>query len=451
MAQKMILLINPKTSKAPEVQRTFFREPNLGILYLTAILDNNNISVDILDLEQYLDFTELEIEDVIKEKAKNYNIFGITSLTNTFHLAIDIARIIKKQNRNNYIILGGPHVTFMYKEILENDKKSENLIDFICIGEAENSLLELVKILISQKQNNKILKKNEEKLKMIKGLAFHDSRGKLNVNLGTYEIDLENLPLPPRYKLAQDYFYYTIANVIVNRGCPNQCSFCSRQKLFKKTKIRSISSILSEIRAIQALQTYKYINFYDNININSTFFREFCNMFIEHNIDIPWGCEIRVDTITDEDARLLKSAGCMLIATGIESASIDVLSKNFKFQEPEKVKDGIKHLKRYKIPIQAYFVLGLPGETEETFQETINYISNLPLDENDTLNYFVATPYPGSRLWDEKEQFKINIIENNFAKYDCEHFIFETTQLNRVKLENLYHTAKEIERKFNRK
>ncbi|MCK4286612.1 MAG: cobalamin-dependent protein, partial [Candidatus Lokiarchaeota archaeon] len=135
----MILLINPKTSKASEVQRAFFREPNLGILYLTAILDNHNISVDILDLEQYLDFTELEIEDVIKEKAKNYNIFGITSLTNTFHLAIDIARIIKKQDRNNYIILGGPHVTFMYKEILENDKKSENLIDFICIGEAEKS------------------------------------------------------------------------------------------------------------------------------------------------------------------------------------------------------------------------------------------------------------------------------------------------------------------------
>ncbi|MHA2086998.1 MAG: B12-binding domain-containing radical SAM protein [Promethearchaeota archaeon] len=444
----MILLINPKTSKKPKVQREFFREPNLGLLYLAAILDYNNISVDILDLEQYIDFTELEIKDIVKEKSRNYSVFGITSLTNTFHLAIDIARIIKKRNRNSFIILGGPHVTFMYKEILEHDKKSENLIDFICLGEAEISMLKLVKILISQKQTNNKLKECENELKEINGLAFYDSKGKLNVNNKTNYIELEDLPLPARYKLSQDYYYYTIANIIVNRGCPNQCSFCSRQKLFKKTKIRSISSILSEIRAIQALQTYKYINFYDNININSSFLRDFCRMFIENKIDIPWGCEIRVDTITSEEARLLKSAGCMLIATGIESASIDVLSKNFKFQEPEKVKKGIANLKKTKIPIQAYFVLGLPGETEETFQKTINYIETLPLDENDTINYFIATPYPGSRLWDEKDQFKINIIETNFAKYDCEHLIFETRDLNKSKLENLYYKAKEIEKKF---
>ncbi|MFW9825303.1 MAG: cobalamin-dependent protein, partial [Candidatus Thorarchaeota archaeon] len=107
----MILLINPKTSKAPEVQKDFFREPNLGLLYLTAILDLNQFSVDILDLEQYIDFTDDEIQEIIREKIRNYSIFGITSLTNTFHLAIDIARIIKTQNKNNYIILGGPHVT----------------------------------------------------------------------------------------------------------------------------------------------------------------------------------------------------------------------------------------------------------------------------------------------------------------------------------------------------
>ncbi|GAF95058.1 unnamed protein product, partial [marine sediment metagenome] len=102
----MILLINPKTSKTQEVQRDFFREPNLGILYLAAILESNNIPVDILDLEQFLDFTELELKDLIREKIKDYRIFGITSLTNTFHIALDIAEIIKEQDRNNYIVLG---------------------------------------------------------------------------------------------------------------------------------------------------------------------------------------------------------------------------------------------------------------------------------------------------------------------------------------------------------
>ncbi|MHA1883732.1 MAG: B12-binding domain-containing radical SAM protein, partial [Promethearchaeota archaeon] len=299
----MILLINPRTSKSSEVQREFFREPNLGILYLTAILDSNNIPVDILDLEQYLDFDEIEVNNIIREQINKYKIFGITSLTNTFNLALDFAKVIKSQNENNYVILGGPHVSFMYKDILEDNTEVKELIDFICIGEAENSFLELVKILIDQITKNLNTETFEEKLSSIRGIAYFDSQGKLRITDNAIPTDLELLPLPARYKLTHEYFYYTIANVIVNRGCPNQCSFCSRQKLFKTTKIRSIESILSEVRDILSMQNYTYINFYDNININRSFFRNFCNMFIEHRINIPWGCEIRIDTITDEDAQ----------------------------------------------------------------------------------------------------------------------------------------------------
>ncbi|MFX0083365.1 MAG: B12-binding domain-containing radical SAM protein [Candidatus Hodarchaeota archaeon] len=444
----MILLINPKTSKSSEIQRKFFREPNLGILYLAAVLDSNNIPVDILDLEQYLDLDEIELKKLIKEKIPLYKIFGITSLTNTFHIALDIARIIKEQDKKNFVVLGGPHVTFMYKEILENDFKTEKLIDFICIGEAENSFLKLAKFLIFHLSNIKNLKEIENNLSSIQGIAFNNSKGNLIVNKAVISTDLKRLPLPARYKLSHEYYYYTVANVIVNRGCPNQCSFCSRQKLFKKTEIRSIESIQSEIRDIMSMQTYNYINFYDNININREFFREFCRMFIRNKLDIPWGCELRVDVISDDDARLLKKAGCRLIATGIESASIDVLQKNLKYQDPSSVKNGILNLKNYDIPIQAYFVLGLPGETEYTFNKTIDYIKKLQLGKEDTVNYFVATPYPGSQLWDQKDYFAIKIIENNFTKYDCNHIIYETPDLNYKKLEKLYTIAKKIESEY---
>jgi radical SAM superfamily enzyme YgiQ (UPF0313 family) len=443
----MILLINPKTSKSSEVQRKFFREPNLGILYLAAVLDSNNIPVDILDLEQYLDLDEIELKKLIKEKISLYKIFGITSLTNTYHIALDIARIIKEQDKNNFVVLGGPHVTFMYKEVLEHDFKTEKVIDFICIGEAENSFLKLAKFLIVH-LSNKNLKDFENNLSSIEGIAFINSKGNLIMNNAVISTDLKRLPLPARYKLSHEYYYYSVANVIVNRGCPNQCSFCSRQKLFKKTKIRSIKSIQSEIRDIISMQTYNYINFYDNININMEFFRDFCRMFINHKINIPWGCELRVDVISDDDARLLKEAGCRLIATGIESASIEVLQKNFKYQDPTLVKDGIMNLKNYDIPIQAYFVLGLPGETVDTFNKTIDYIKKLQFGKEDTVNYFVATPYPGSQLWDQREHFGIRIIENDFTKYDCNHIIFETPDLNYIKLEKLYTIAKKIESDF---
>ncbi|KKM96172.1 hypothetical protein LCGC14_1180900, partial [marine sediment metagenome] len=113
----MILLINPRTSKSSEVNSKFFREPNSGLLYLVAILELNEIPIEILDLEQYRSLSDIDLTEIVKEKIKDYNIFGITSLTNTFHIALDIAKIIKKRNKNNFVIMGGPHVSFLYREI----------------------------------------------------------------------------------------------------------------------------------------------------------------------------------------------------------------------------------------------------------------------------------------------------------------------------------------------
>lgn len=440
----MILLINPKTSKPTEFQSEYFREPNLGILYLAALLDKFDIFVDILDLEQYFQLPEFDLNRVIENKITDYNIIGITSLTNNFKFVLDIAKTIKKCDSKKWVVLGGPHVSFLFKEILTR----EDSVDFICIFESEDSFLQLSQLLINLCQTNKKLEDVEHKLNQIKGIAYKNSKDALIFTGYPKVINIDNLPLPARYKLPQENYYYKVANVIVNRGCPNQCSFCSRQRMFKNIRIRSIESILSEIRDIISLQTYNYINFYDNINIDRKFFQNFCKMFIEHHIKIPWGCELRIDDILLEDAILMKQAGCNLVATGIESASIQVLKKNFKYQNPEYVRRGVRNLKNVGIPIQAYFVLGLPGETEHTFQETINFIKALPLDKDDEINFFAATPYPGSRLWEQQKHFGIKIIEKEFSKYDCQHIIFETKNLSLTNLEKLFKNAKEIENYF---
>ncbi len=443
----MILLINPKTSKPSEFQTEFFREPNLGILYLAAILDQNNIPVEILDLEQYYGLEPDELTKIIIEKIERYEIIGITSLTNTFYLVKQIAELIKKSNKEKIVVLGGPHVSFQYEEIL----KAEPLIDFICVGESETSFLELTNLIIREKNSLMSSQAFGRELGAIKGLAYRNLEGNVIFTGLPKPIDIDTIPQPSRYLLSQENFYYRVASVIINRGCPNACSFCSRQKLFPKTRIRSLNSILSEIRDIISYQTYNYINFYDNINIEKKFFQNFCKLFIDNEIKIPWGCELRVDSITAEDARLLKEAGCKLIATGIESASLKVLKKNLKYQDPKRVISGIRHLKAEDIPVQAYFVLGLPGETELTFQETLDFIKQLPLNTDDKINYFVATPYPGSRLWDERERFNINIIEYDFTKYDCQHIIFETSDLSVQKLEKLFKIAQDIEQFFKRR
>jgi radical SAM superfamily enzyme YgiQ (UPF0313 family) len=311
------------------------------------------------------------------------------------------------------------------------------------VGEAEKSFLQLVNVLLDY--NEKKTQYNELKIRKIKGLAFIDLEGELTFTGYPDPIDIETIPLPARYKLEYITHYYKVANIIINRGCPYQCSFCSRQNLFRNVRIRSTNSILSEIRDIISYQNYNYINFYDNINIHKEFFKEFLDMFIENKINIPWGCELRVDNITDKEAYLLNSAGCRLVATGIESGSLKVLKQNLKYQNPKDVMKGIINLKKYKIPIQAYFVLGLPGETEGTFNETLDFIKSMPFNTDDKINYFIATPYPGSRLWEEKEKFNLKIIEYDYTKYDCQHIIFETGDLNKEILERLYRDAKAIE------
>ena len=441
----MILLINPKTTKSKEVQTQYFREPNLGLLYLAAILDQFNFHVDILDLEQYTLLENFDLKSLIKAKIQPYGIFGLTSLTNNYALTEEIIRIIKTLKPDSKIILGGPHVSFLYGNIL----RENSLVDYICVGEAEQSFPLLINLLYKRLSNEIFDANFESQISQIKGIAYR--KKDTNVIFTGYSdpTNVDDLPLPARYKLKQENYFYRVANVIINRGCPNQCSFCSRQNLFRKPRMRSIESILSEIEDIISLQNYDYINFYDNININSRFFKEFCEMFINNKINIPWGCELRVDSITLDEAKLLKNAGCKLVATGIESANFEVLKKNFKFQDPQRVLEGITNLKREDIPIQAYFVLGLPGETEETVMQTIKYIKRISFDSNDQINFFAATPYPGSRLWEEMNDFKIINIEKDFSKYDCEHVIFETDTLKKPELDRLFQLVKNIEMEIN--
>ncbi|TXT62213.1 MAG: Ribosomal protein S12 methylthiotransferase RimO [Promethearchaeota archaeon] len=445
----MVLLINPRTSKPTELHTSYFREPNNGLLYLAAVLDNNNIDVEILDLEQYIALSANEKKKLLIKVCVDHQIVGLTSLTNTFYDAVELASIIKQAFPNKIIIFGGPHVSFLHESILKTDFSGKNVIDFICIGEAEYSFLKIVKFLKKAHTKASYLEDIRDKVKTIEAIAFINSKGNYEyTGIQKQLIDLRSLPLPARFKLIPINHQYTVANVIINRGCPNECSFCSRQNLFQSIRIRTIDSLEAELRDINSSYTYEFVNFYDNININKTFFEKFCKVLKKREFNLPWGCELRVDNLSNNHILLLKQAGCKVVATGIESASKSVLQQNFKFQNPNKVKKGIEYLKTNDIPVQVYFVLGLPGETVQTFQETLDYIKKLPLTEDDTIDYFMATPYPGSKLWEQQEEFGINIFEYDFSKYDCQHIIFESKILTKEHLEPMRQKAKEIETFF---
>ncbi|MBD3350982.1 MAG: radical SAM protein, partial [Candidatus Lokiarchaeota archaeon] len=380
------------------------REPPNGLLILSAIMQKLGYSTELMDCSLLVN-----PYDMIRKKHDQYRLIGITALTNTINYAMQLAKTAKRYNPKAFIILGGPHASFTYEELLHQYP----FIDCICIGEAEQTFPWLTKTILQVPSIDSVYDNNIDidntsntfgkfqnimsKLEKIpKGLAYLSSPIKNSFLLDVYRwikgfgtkrddvtwqidekksrekditytgfpdaTDLSKLPLPNRETISMQY---SVADVLINRGCPNNCSFCSRTKLFPKMRIRSIDSVFKELNQILSHSNYRFVNFYDNININIDHFDKFLERLHEENFPLPWGAELRADYITSKQARLMKETKCQIVATGIESADKEVLKQNFKMQDPQKVATGIKILKREGIAIQAYFMIGLPGDTKE--------------------------------------------------------------------------------------
>jgi len=130
---------------------------------------------------------------------------------------------------------------------------------------------------------------------------------------------------------------------------------------------------------------------------------ELCNLMIEQNIGIKWTCNSRVDFVDEEMLNLMGRAGCRLISWGIESGNEQILKHARKGAYPDKAERALEWAKKAGIMNWGYFIIGLPGETEETIRQTIDFSKKLPLD---IALFHVAAPYPGTPFFFEVVQNK---------------------------------------------
>ncbi|MHA1309462.1 MAG: B12-binding domain-containing radical SAM protein [Candidatus Helarchaeota archaeon] len=416
-----ILLLNPGTELL--TKRSYNREPPSGLLTMATYLRMKGLEVKVIDTNDKALFNSY-----LMSKPP---LIGITCLTNTYNVALKTINYIKTKSPDSKIVMGGPHASFMWKEILS----SQSNIDFIILGEGEYSLFQLYHLL-----NNNYRK--------TKGLAYRN--GKKVLSNGFSKIfDVDSFPFPDRKNIIPTH--YDVASIIVNRGCPFNCSFCVRQKLFTNVRVRNPLNIVKEMADLENLG-YQFINLYDNINIYSDIPLEICKLINKYNVHIPWGAELRGDKLSYQMTREMAKAGCKVIAIGIESADTNLLKLNGKFQSLNKIKSGISNAKKAGIAVQCYFIIGLPGDSQKSFEKTIKFIEKLPLiPGEDRIDFFIATPYPGSRLFDEgNDVFNIKIIDKNWDHYDTEHVIFETDKLSYNEIKSLYGFAKKYSDTFNK-
>ncbi|MBC7262671.1 MAG: radical SAM protein, partial [Chloroflexi bacterium] len=187
--------------------------------------------------------------------------------------------------------------------------------------------------------------------------------------------------------------------ILSSRGCPYNCSYCFKGIVGRTYRQRSPGNIIAEIR--QVIDQYGIRNFYfidDLFTIDQRRLEAITEQLIREELDIRWQCLGRVDRVNAEILRKMYAAGCRRIHFGIESGNEEVLRRIGKGIKLEQVRQAVRWAQEAGIHVKGYFMLGLPGDTEETMQQTVDFAVELNLDE---AMFSLTTPFPGTRLWDE--------------------------------------------------
>lgn len=351
--------------------------PPTDLMYLASITESCGFEAIIRDYSQGGDF-----EADLKEFQPNYLVANIA--TPTFQsdmMTIKLAKEIVPSICT--IVKGAPFLTYNTNTIYENP-----FIDYVIMGEAELTL----KDILDGVPNCDIL-----------GICYRENFQPVKNDKRPFIEDLDILPFPARH-LVDNSIYKRPDNgkvqavIKVARGCPFHCFFCLATPVSgAKVRTRSPENIVAELK--ECVEKYNIKNFLfwsDIFNFNREWTLELCQKIIESGLKITWSSNTRADTMDDEMAKMMYKSGCRLVSIGVESGSQKMLDNIGKKITLDDIRNTVKILKKNKIKIYNYFVIGLPWETEETVEETIKFA--IELDSN-FISFYTATPLPGTKYF----------------------------------------------------
>ena len=328
-------------------------------------------------------------------KSNKFDVISMGSTTLQIDYVIDTFKIIKKNIPGIITVLGGVHATLMPTETI-NDT---DVVDYLILGEGEKPFYQLMEYI---NQNKKNLIKN------IKGVCFKQN-GKLILNPYSSSNRLSNreIPIPlfeifpiekyiPQITYAKTFPSYSI---VASRGCVYKCAFCNAGDILgRRVRYKPVDALLHEIRILKDKYRAKGIFFLDStFTVNRKWLREFCNEYIRSDLNLPWACNSRTDTIDSELLLSMKDAGCWSILFGIESAnqkSLDLINKRTTVEQNTYAIQLCLDLGYY---VYTSYIICLPGETKEDTLNTINYAKRMG---NHLAIFYLPVPYPKTRLWE---------------------------------------------------
>lgn len=355
--------------------------PPMDLMYLAAVAEKAELEAKIVDYSLIENALEVLKKD-LQEFQPDYLVINVASTTLVTDLSV--LPVAKEVCPNVITIVKGAHFLTQNTDVLYKNKA----LDLVIVGEAEETFREILE---------------EKPFPEIKGLCYRDGFIAKYTGKRPFIENLDDLPFPARHLVNNNLFRRPDNNKVqalikVSRGCPHHCFFCLATPVSgSQVRKRSPENIVEEIK--DCVEKYKIKNFVfwsDLFNDDREWVLDLCEAIIESGLDITWSANTRADTADDEMAEYMYEAGCRLVSIGVESGSQYILDKIGKKITIDQIRNTMEVFKHAGIKIYNYFVIGLPWDTEDTIEETIEFAMFL---NSDYISFYTATPLPGTRYY----------------------------------------------------
>lgn len=399
---KKIVFIEPK-SPGFHVY-TKWGLPRLGTLMLGTILKNAGFDVKVfLEDIRGINFDEVFDADAV----------GISTITSTAPRAYEMANMIRKAGIP--VFMGGPHVSFLAEEAL-------SYCDFVLKGEAEESILPFIRALQSGVG-----------FENIPGLSWMKEGNVSDNPMPDHCSQLDNLPFPDFSLIGGNKKFdgdLTVTPVMMSRGCPFGCNFCSVTRMFgRKYRHRSIDNVIAELKERRP----EWVFFYDdNFAADPAHTKGLLKRMIASGITPKWSAQVRIDIAKDKELlELMRRSNCVYIYIGLESINPKTLKALNKGQTPEQIEEAIKTINSYGINIHGMFIFGADHDDVSTIRGTVKFAKKNQLA---SVQFMILTPLPGTPVFEQMEK-EGRLLSRDWSYYDAHHVVFMPKNMSFLQLQ----------------
>lgn len=369
--------------------------PPLGTLYAAALLRRAGISIAFFDTmlndpeQHFQEALERHRPRVVVVYEDNFNFLTKMCLTRMREVAFHILE--RSRAAGASALVNGSDASDHALDYLRQG------FDYVLLGEAETTLLELVQRLLADGNHG---------VESIPGLAcLRDGRVVLTESRPLMR-DLDILPLPSRdlidigqYRKAweSEHGYFSL-NIVASRGCPYRCNWCAKPIYGDSFAVRSPRAVAEEMRALKYDFGATHLWFADDIfGMQARWVRELADEVEKLDAAIPFKMQSRVDLMTANNVRSLRRAGCAEVWLGAESGSQQILDAMEKGTRVEQIAKARGNLRTEGIRACYFLQFGYPGETREDIQKTVELVRQTRPDD---IGVSVSYPLPGTRFFE---------------------------------------------------